>query len=191
MSKIKDSIILLLEGLSEEYGLDIKDVNFKDTPDRVERAYAEIFSGIKDTRIQIRDILLSRFPSNGVSEMIISKGNLVYSVCPHHLLPVRYVIDIAYIPGDEWVLGISKLARIAEVLAKRPVLQETMTEDIGKVLDEGLETLGVGVKVEGKHFCVKMRGAKQHNSSVITSYTSGAFRDSYNTRMEFLKLIER
>lgn len=187
MNKIEQGAELLLQGLAE-LGLDLSDPNFTDTPKRVAKAYQEIFSGLIDVDKQITNILQSSFPANNkCDEMIISVNNLIYSMCPHHLLPVEYLIDIAYIPSDKgYVLGISKLSRIAEILAKRPVLQETLTTDIGKAI-ERVNPRGVAVKVKGNHFCVRMRGVKKQ-SSIITSYTSGSFRNNPATRNEFFEL---
>jgi len=187
LNKIEQGAELLLQGLAE-LGLDLSDPNFTDTPKRVAKAYQEIFSGLIDVDKQITNILQSSFPANNkCDEMIISVNNLIYSMCPHHLLPVEYLIDIAYIPSDKgYVLGISKLSRIAEILAKRPVLQETLTTDIGKAI-ERVNPRGVAVKVKGNHFCVRMRGVKKQ-SSIITSYTSGSFRNNPATRNEFFEL---
>lgn len=110
-------------------------------------------------------------------------------MCPHHLLPVEYNISVGYIPHGK-VLGISKLSRLVEVLAKRPVLQETLTHDIVDYLNMSLGVAGAICEVEGVHFCMKMRGVKQQNSKMITSAISGVFKDKNNgARAEFLQLI--
>lgn len=184
---IEKGVVLILKGLKKAFGLSIKDVNFKDTPKRVARAYSEIFSGIKDTDSQVEEILSSKFPSEGYDEMVVCSGIKVYSMCPHHLLPVEYAVSLAYIPKDS-VLGVSKLARLAEILAKRPVLQELLTRDIGKSL-ERLNPLGVAVSVSGVHFCMKMRGVRKEGS-IITNYVSGAFREDQKTKEEFLTVIK-
>lgn len=189
ISNIEKGVHYILKGLKDEFGLDLTDKNFKDTPKRVARAYYEIFEGIKDTKEQIKNILSSSFPSE-LSEMIISRDIHVYSMCPHHLLPVEYYIDVGYIPGGQ-VLGISKLARLVEVLARRPVLQETLTNEIVKYLDKSLKVRGSICRVRGVHFCMKMRGVRQ-NSEMVTSAIQGVFMDEKKgARSEFLQLINR
>ena len=188
ISNIEKGVHFILKGLNDEFGLDLKDENFKDTPKRVARAYYEIFEGVKNTKEQVKEILDSSFPSD-LNEMIISKNIHVYSMCPHHLLPVEYNISVGYIPHGK-VLGISKLSRLVEVLAKRPVLQETLTHEIVDYLNMSLGVVGAICEVEGVHFCMKMRGIKQQNSKMITSAISGVFKDKNNgARAEFLQLI--
>jgi GTP cyclohydrolase IA len=182
---IENGVVLILQGLKRSFGLNLDDVNLKDTPKRVARAYAEIFSGIKDTDSQVDEILDSKFPGEGYDEMVVCSGIKVYSMCPHHLLPVEYTVNLAYIPKES-VLGISKLSRLADILARRPVLQEILTRDIGKAL-ERLGPLGVAVTVSGIHYCMKMRGIKKEGS-VITSYVFGAFREDQKTKEEFFTI---
>ena len=139
MTSISTDIIqagmgVILKGMAHKYGLDTTDINFKDTPARVSRMYDEIFSGIQDTDRQIQDILNSSFPSD-YDQMILLRDVEVFSMCPHHFLPVHYHISVAYVPSEKgYVLGLSKLARLVEVLAKRPVLQEQLTKDIAEHL---------------------------------------------------------
>lgn len=188
MDKVEKGIRLVLEGLQEAHDLDIESDNFKETPERVARAYQEIFSGLRDTSVQLDLILKSKFPSGGYDQMIVCSGVVVYSMCPHHLLPVRYEVDLGYIPSKEGsVIGISKLARIIDVLAKRPVLQESMTQDIGKAMNR-IDPLGVAVRVKGEHSCMRIRGIRKEGV-ITTSYLSGVFREEVSTREEFLKLI--
>ena len=164
------------------------DVNFKDTSKRVARAYREVFSGVKNTSAQIDSILKSKFPAVGYDQMIICKGIVAYSMCPHHFMPVSYTIDIGYIPSPEGsVVGISKLSRVVEVLAHRPIMQETLTRDIGVSFTK-IKPIGVAVRVEGNHYCMKMRGVKKEGS-ILTSFLSGVFREESPTRQEFFNLI--
>ncbi len=185
VAKIEQGMTTILEGLHDAFGLDLGDVNFKDTPRRVARAYAEIFRGVKDTDAQVKRILGTSFPAD-VKEMIVAKDVKAFSMCPHHFLPVEYDITVAYISNGK-VLGISKLARLAEVLAKRPVLQETFTEELAEKLFKGVEAQGVGVWVEGVHYCMKMRGAKQVKAKTVTSAIRGCFEEQ-EVRAEFLAL---
>jgi GTP cyclohydrolase I len=186
--KIEQGMNVILEGLHDAFGLDLQDENFKDTPRRVARAYAEIFRGVKDTDQQVSQILGTSFPAD-VKEMIVAKDVKAFSMCPHHFLPVEYNITVAYI-SNRRVLGISKLARLAEVLAKRPVLQETFTEEIAEKLFTGVSASGVGVWVEGVHYCMKMRGAKQLQAKTVTSAIRGCFEEDA-VRAEFLSLAQR
>lgn len=178
----------ILEGLQREFGLKIKDQHFVDTPKRVARAYMEIFEGIKNTNKQVEEILSTAFTSN-MDEMIVVKDIQVFSMCPHHFLPVEYNIAIAYIP-DGYILGISKLSRLVEVLAKRPVVQEQLTEEITKYLMT-IKAKGAAARVEGQHFCMRMRGVKKPDAIVITTSVTGAFRDDPSTRGEFLNYTQR
>lgn len=187
VAKIEKGMTTILEGLHDAFGLDLEDVNFKDTPRRVARAYAEIFRGVKDTDKQVQRILGTSFPAE-VKEMIVVKDVKAFSMCPHHFLPVEYDITVAYISNGK-VLGISKLSRLAEVLAKRPVLQETFTEEIAEELFKGVEALGVGVWVEGTHYCMKMRGAKQVQAKTVTSAIRGCFEEP-EVQAEFLSLTK-
>jgi len=185
---IEDGVAFILQGLASLYGLNSQDENFKDTPARVARAYAEIFGGLRDTDMQVEKILSATFPGE-CKEMIIARGIRVYSMCPHHLLPVEYTVNLAYIPAGR-VLGVSKLARLSSILAKRPVLQETLTEDIANKLFLGIQSGGSAVFVEGTHYCMKMRGAYQQESKIITSALRGVFLQP-EVRAEFLSLVGR
>lgn len=163
--------------------------NFHDTPKRFARAYCEIFSGCKDTKKQVQEILSTSFPSAGSENMVIAKDIVCFSACPHHLLPVEYHVCVGYIPNkDGNVLGISKLARLVNVLSKRPALQETFTQEICDALDS-IGSKGSIALVEGQHMCMRMRGAKSVNTSITTESVSGYFKDSDTTKQEFLSNV--
>jgi GTP cyclohydrolase I len=191
MSKIVKAIELLLEGMSEEFGLDTNGANFIDTPNRVYRAYKEIFCGLLVTEDEIKKILSSAFPVDGYDSMVVEPNIRTYSMCPHHLLPVEYNVTIAYLPNVEHgkYLGISKLARIAEIYGRMPLLQEEYTYKIANTINEGIKPDGVAIIVEGKHFCMRMRGVKKH-SSVVTSVMLGSFRDSEHLKLELFELLK-
>lgn len=178
----------ILMGL-HDMGFPTDDANFKDTPKRFARAYCEIFSGCKDTDKQVKDILSTSFPSQGSENMVIAKDIVCFSACPHHLLPVEYHVCCGYIPNKNGnVLGISKLSRLVTVLAKRPALQETFTQEIVDNLDSiGCE--GSIAVVEGQHMCMRMRGAKSTNTSITTTSLSGYFLDNPSTKQEFMNSI--
>lgn len=187
LSHIERGVHYLFMGLKQEYGLDLTDVNFKDTPKRVARAWAEIFEGVRNTDEQVEEILGASFPSDS-DEMVIVKDIRAYSMCPHHLLPVEYTIHIGYVPNGS-VLGISKLSRLAEILARRPVLQEKMTTDIIKALEK-LGVKGAMCIVEGIHYCMRMRGIKQANAITGTSAIYGVFNE-IAARAEFISMVKK
>lgn len=163
--------------------------NFHDTPKRFARAYSEIFSGCKDTEGQVRRILSTSFPSQGSENMVVAKDIICFSACPHHLLPVEYHVCVGYIPKkDGSVLGISKLARLVNVLSKRPALQETFTQEICDALDS-VGSMGSIALVEGQHMCMRMRGAKATNTTITTTSVSGYFKDNPTTKQEFLNNV--
>jgi GTP cyclohydrolase I len=187
LAKVERGMEIILLGLQEEFGLDINSEHFKDTPKRVMRSYAEIFKGLQDTPEKIKKILSTAFTSS-LDEMVIVKNIEVFSMCPHHFLPVHYSIAIAYIPAGK-VLGLSKLPRVAELLAQRPVVQEDLTQEIAEALMT-IEPKGVAVTITGDHNCMRMRGVKQLHSSAITTVVLGVFRSNPATRNEFLGRIK-
>jgi GTP cyclohydrolase I len=185
---IKAGFETMLEGMELAYGLDLSDPNLVDTPARVTRAYDEIFGGLRDTEEKVAKILSTAFPC-GSSEMVLQKDIRVFSMCPHHFLPVEYTATVAYIPGEGGhVLGLSKLARLTEVLARRPVLQEQLVADVTRHLMSVEGCTGAACFAKGRHFCMCMRGAKQADAVTITSSLRGAFLDDDVVRQEFLLL---
>ena len=163
--------------------------NFHNTPKRFARAYQEIFEGVIETQEQIDDILSTTFPANGDDTMVVAKDIICFSMCPHHLLPVEYHVCVGYIPNKEGqVLGISKLCRLVEVLAKRPALQESFTQDIVDCLS-GIGVYGAIALAEGQHMCMRMRGAKAITSTITTTAVSGIFADDRSSKSEFMSLI--
>jgi GTP cyclohydrolase I len=173
----------------QDLGVDLNEPDFRDTPLRVARMYNDLFESCKvDLKEEKNKILDTKFPCDN-DNMVVVKDIRVYSLCPHHLVPVEYDIAIGYIP-KKYVLGLSKLVRISELFAKRPVLQETMTVEIANAIQEGLKPVGVAVFVKGKHYCMVMRGVKQKDSKTTTSHLIGVFKDPNDTsRAEFLRLI--
>lgn len=165
------------------------DKNFKQTPERFGRAYYEIFKGVVDTQKKVDEILSTIFPSE-YDNLVCEKGIVAFSMCPHHLLPVEYTVDVAYLTKKGGgVLGISKLARLVETLASAPKLQEDFTQEIGQAL-ERIDVEGVYVRVTGRHFCMRMRGVKAREASVTTSYCSRALRDNPAMRTELMDMIK-
>jgi len=177
----------ILEGLKRKFGLDTNNQHFVDTPERVSRMYDEIFGGLKDTDKQVEEILSTAFISD-MDQMIVVKDIHVFSMCPHHFLPVEMYVDLAYIPNG-YVLGLSKLPRLVEILAKRPVIQEQLTEEITKYL-MSIKASGAAARVRGQHFCMRMRGVKKPEAVMITTSVTGDFREDQSTREEFLSHIQ-
>lgn len=174
--KIKEGIKLILEGIGE----DVTREGLVDTPDRVARMYEEIFSGMNKTG---EDDLSVTFSSDSEG-MIIEKDITFYSMCEHHIMPFYGKAAIAYIP-DGKVVGISKLARTVETFAKRPQIQERMTEDIAEAISKFLMPKGVLVYVEAEHMCMTMRGVKKPGSKTVTIATRGEMNSEENKRMFF------
>lgn len=185
---VTKGIEMVLEGLKDEFGIDPEDENFKDTPARVSRAYAEIFSGMAGTKDQVKGILSTAYKSD-LNEMVIVGPVNVFSFCPHHLLPVEMIIHVAYVPKGK-VLGLSKLARLSQILGARPALQEDTTRDIADALMLGLKPKGAACSIKGRHFCMAMRGAKADVAWTVTNSMEGVFLEKQNgARAEFLSHI--
>ena len=155
-----------------------------DTPERVARLYAEIFSGMcEDPRR-----LLNRKFTQKYDEMVLEKDIRFESMCEHHLLPFIGKAHVAYIPNGQ-IVGLSKLARVVECISRRPQVQERMTEELADLLMEELEPRGVGVVLEASHTCMTIRGIRKADSICITSAMRGAFRDNQSTRAEMMALV--
>jgi GTP cyclohydrolase I len=186
---VEKGIHYILKGLQQEFGLNLSDENFKDTPKRIARAYREIFSGLKNTDQKIDEILATSFPSEGYESMIFCPDIIAYSMCPHHLLPVEYKVTVAYIPSLKGrVLGASKISRIIDVLSQRPVLQEKFTIDLIHTLEK-IKPIGIAVVVSGIHYCMRMRGIKKQ-TSFETSSMAGVFMEDASARKEFFDLLQ-
>lgn len=156
----------------------------RDTPRRIADAYAEIFGGVRTDL----DILLQVGFEESHDEMVILRDVPFFSMCEHHLLPFHGKAHVAYVPRGR-VVGISKLARLVDAMARRPQLQERLTSQIADVLMQTLEPDGVAVAVEAEHLCMTMRGIKKPGSLMVTSAMRGTFRSQQATRAEFLSLV--
>ncbi|MCS7287140.1 MAG: GTP cyclohydrolase I FolE [Anaerolineae bacterium] len=157
----------------------------RDTPRRIAEMYAELFEGLHQDPMEV---LTVGFEEEEHQEMVILRDIPFYSMCEHHFLPFHGVAHIGYIP-EKRIVGISKLARVVEILARRPQLQERLTGQIADVIMEGLQPKGVGVIIEAEHLCMTARGIKKPGSIVVTSANRGIFRSKLATRQEFLSLI--
>jgi GTP cyclohydrolase I len=168
-------------------GEDPQREGLRDTPQRIADMYTELFSGIgMDAKSEL-DVGFEV----GHREMVILRDIPFYSMCEHHLLPFYGVAHVGYIPNEEGrVVGVSKLARVVDIFAKRPQLQERMTSQIADTILEALQPDGVAVVIQAEHLCMTMRGIKKPGSNVITSATRGLFRSRATTRTEFLSLVQ-
>jgi len=194
MTRTDKALTLFTEGYArilaglDELGYDTSgDANFAETAARAARALTEMVGDREQSRRDIAEMMTRTFPAR-YREMVISKHNVAFGVCPHHLLPVIYRISLAYIPTDK-VLGISKLSRIVNVLSRSPMLQEDLTHDLCSLLHEGLVAEGAAVYIEGLHLCMAARGINAHEARVVTSAMRGVFLDNPATRDEFMKLV--
>ena len=165
-------------------GLDLRDPNFTETPERVARMYLEIFGGLeKDSEPEIKT-----FPNDQrYSNMITVKDIPFFSVCSHHLIPFFGRVHLGYIP-DEQIIGLSKLARIVEFFAKRPQIQEQFTDQVIEFIVSKISPKGVMVVVEAQHLCMEMRGVEKPGALTVTSGIRGCFEDK-GFREEFMNLI--
>ncbi len=168
-------------------GVDTDREGLVETPRRVAEMYAELFAGIdKDPREE-----LAVGYEEGHREMVIVRDIPFYSMCEHHLLPFYGVAHIGYIPNvDGRVVGLSKLARVVEIIASRPQIQERMTTEIADTIMDGLKPSGVAVIVQAEHLCMIMRGVKKPGSNIITSAIRGALRTHSESRNEFFCLLQ-
>ena len=160
----------------------------KGTPGRVVRSYAEHFSGYADDPVEYLERTFEEI--NGYDEMVVLRDIRFESHCEHHMLPIIGTVHVAYLPKKR-VVGISKLARVVDVYAKRLQIQEKMTTQIATTLMEVLAPAGVGVVVEAAHQCMTTRGVHKPDVSMVTSHMLGAFRNDPKTRREFFALIDR
>jgi len=183
----QDKIRLAMTSMLEAIGDDPCRDGVRDTPQRVAAMYSELFSGVD---IDPRAELTVDFEV-GYEEMVILRDIPFYSMCEHHLLPFYGIAHVGYVPSRGGkVVGVSKLARVVEICARRPQLQERMTKQIADAIFDSLQPDGVAVVIKAEHLCMVMRGIKKPGSSVITSSVRGIFRSKAATRTEFLSLIQ-
>ena len=175
----------LVRGVLVELGLDLEDPNLNTTHERVAKMYLEMFRGLdQGTKPKV-----TTFPNDeNYRAMVMEKDIPFYSMCSHHLVPFYGHAHIAYVPGDK-ILGLSKFARILEFYAKRPQLQERLTEQVVSFLVEELRPRGAMVVIEARHLCVEMRGVKKSGARTVTSALRGIFHER-PIREEFLDLLK-
>lgn len=161
----------------------------KKTPHRVAKAYAEIFEGMKYTNHEIAEMFNTCFEDVKTGDLVVVEHIPIFSMCEHHVLPMYNAdVSVGYLPKNK-VIGLSKIARIADMCSKRLQLQERIGMDIMEVLKEVLETEDIIVVIEGEHACMTMRGVKKPGSKTKTAALSGAFESNQTLRQEFYNLL--
>ena len=178
-------IEVLVRQLLIELGEDPEREGLQKTPLRVARALDFLTSGY---RTDLAQVINNALFTQDTSSMVIVKDIEMYSLCEHHMLPFFGRCHIGYIPNGK-VFGVSKLARLVDMHARRLQLQERLTEDISREIMQSIDAKGVGVMIEARHLCMMMRGVEKQNSVMVTSSVLGTFRESTATREEFLALI--
>ncbi len=179
--KIEQGVRLIIEGIGE----DPKRPGIRETPKRVATMYSEILGGSREdpaAQLQVID-------GEKHDEMVLIKNIPLYSMCEHHFLPFAGIAHVAYIPKGGRIVGLSKIARVVDILSRRLQVQERLTKEIADLIDQTLNPLGVMVVIEAEHMCMSMRGAKTPQALTVTSAVRGSFRTSSATRAEAMNLI--
>lgn len=180
--KIEKAVRDILEAIGENP----QKKDLLDTPKRVAEMYEEIFSGVEQDPEDELEVILDQKHH----EIVLLKGIPLYSVCEHHLLPFIGRAHIAYIPKNGRVTGLSKLARVVDILSKRPQVQERLTTQIAEIIMSKLRPLGVMVVLEAEHLCMSMRGVRKPGTLTVTSAVRGIFKENEKTRSEALALMK-
>lgn len=180
--KIEAAIKQILEAIGEDAGR--KDL--LETPKRVAQMYEEIFSGIRQDPEKELEVILDQKHH----EIILLKGIPLHSMCEHHLLPFIGKAHVAYIPKNGRVTGLSKLARVIDILSKRPQVQERLTTQVADIIMKKLRPLGCMVVIEAEHMCMSFRGVKKPGTLTVTSAVRGIFKENEKTRAEALSLMK-
>ncbi len=182
LKRIEAAVRQILLALGEDPDRD----GLRETPARVARAYAELFAGL---RVNPSHVLKTTFEADH-DELVLVRDIEVFSLCEHHLLPFRGVAHVGYLPGDDGrITGLSKLARLVEVYARRPQVQERLTSQIADLLEKQLGARGVIVVLECEHMCMEMRGIRKAGSRTVTSAVRGLHKTDSKARAEALSLI--
>ena len=167
--------------LLEALGADLESESLRDTPRRVAKAFTELLTPVAFSA--------TTFPNDeGYDELVVARSIPFHSLCEHHLLPFHGVAHVGYLPGER-IIGLSKLARVVELFARRLQVQERMTVQIANWLRDELAPKGVGVVLEAEHLCMSLRGVQKPGSQTVTSALHGLVRDDVRTRQEFLELV--
>jgi GTP cyclohydrolase I len=182
---MKDNLSKLFKDIIKGVGEDPSREGLLKTPERAARAFQYLTRGYNQTLDEVVNKAI--FESDN-DEMILVKDIELYSLCEHHLLPFIGKCHVAYIPTGK-VIGLSKIARIVDMFARRLQIQENLTKQIADTVNDAIKPAGVGVIIEAKHLCMMMRGVEKQNSMMTTSMMLGSFRDHDRTRSEFLRLV--
>lgn len=180
-AKIEAAARMILEAVGEDPDRE----GLRETPARIGRMYAEVFAGLREDPSEV----LATVFTEDCDEIVLVKDIPFYSMCEHHLLPFFGKAHVAYLPGKR-IVGISKLARAVEHFARRPQVQERLTNQIADLICEALDPRGVAVVMEATHTCMTMRGVRKPGSSVVTSAMRGVIRSSVASRTEVMGLIQ-
>jgi len=183
----KQRVQELVRELLIELGEDPEREGLERTPVRVAESFAFLTSGYK---VEPGELINEAVFSHQADQMIIARNIDVYSLCEHHLLPFFGRCHVGYIPGGK-VIGVSKIARLVDMYARRLQIQERLTEQIAHAINKAIEPRGVGVTIEARHLCMTMRGVEKTDSLMVTSSVLGSFRASEATRAEFMALIRQ
>jgi GTP cyclohydrolase IA len=175
----------IVEGLGV-LGYSVEDDNFAGTAARAAKGFHELVHDQAQVNQEVEALMAKTFPAK-YTEMVISKGNTTFGICPHHLLPVVYRISVAYIPTSK-VLGLSKMSRLIRLVSRGPRLQEDLTHELAEIMYSKLESQGSAVYIEGLHMCMAARGVGAHEARLVTSAVRGVFLEM-PTREEFIKLV--
>ncbi|MCL2025165.1 MAG: GTP cyclohydrolase I FolE [Coriobacteriia bacterium] len=182
LAQIEEGVRLILEGIGE----DVEREGLRKTPERVARMYAEICGGIGQSPAPYFETVFHE----GHQEMVLVRDIPLYSICEHHLAPFIGTAHIAYVPNAEGtVCGLSKLARVVDLYARRPQLQERLTSQVAEAIVEHLQPAGVMVVIEAEHLCMSMRGVRKPGTTTVTSAVRGMFKNSNKTRTEAMTLL--
>ena len=185
MGKRQENMKKIFHKFLMEIGEDTKRPGLKETPRRAAGAFTYLTKGYQEDVHKIINGAI--FPSDN-DEMVIVKDIELYSLCEHHLLPFYGKCHVGYLPNGK-IIGVSKIARIVDIFARRLQVQENLTKQIAETLMQSTNAKGVGVVIEAQHLCMMMRGVEKQNSVMKTSYMLGSFRSRTSTRSEFLSLI--
>jgi len=181
VAKVEAGVRLILEGIGE----DPSRPGLQGTPRRVALMYEEICAGLHHDARELLHVI----PAETHDEMVIVRDIPIYSLCEHHLLPFVGKAHIAYIPREGRIVGLSKLARVADLMAKKPTIQERLTTEVADLLFEELKATGVMVVIEAEHMCMEMRGIKKPGAKTVTSALRGGFLKDSRTRAEAMALL--
>lgn len=180
--QIEEAVKTILTAIGEDVDRD----GLKETPKRVAKMYAEVFSSVQEKEFTNYKV----FPSLNEDDMVLVKDIEFYSMCEHHLLPFFGKAHVAYIPSDNKVLGLSKVARMVDFCAKRPNVQEDLTIQIANLINEKVKTKGVAVSIEAEHMCMAMRGVKARGSVTKTFHYQGVFKEDKDVKNDFLRALD-